>query len=495
MQRARLGFWQIWNMCLGFLGIQIGFGLQNANTSRLFQTLGADVNSLAILWIAAPITGLLVQPLVGYFSDRTWGILGRRRPYILVGAIITSLALFAMPHAKTLWIAAALLWILDASINVTMEPFRAFVGDNLPPDQHTHGFAMQSFFIGIGAVFASSLPWLLNHLFQIKNTAPTGEIPPSVQMAFFIGAICLSVSVLWTVFHTQEYPPAQMTAAQDSLEITQAPPLLSSSLLGTQRRLGLGLLILGLMASLVIFCLRLEKELYVLSLAAMGFGLAFLWRTLRIWPHPVAEILDLMCRMPRTMRQLAPVQFFSWFGLFALWIYATPAITAQHFGTTDPRSSLYNQGADYVGVLFGIYNGVSALYALFLPIMARHLGHRLTHGLNLVLGAFGLMSLLWLKDPQLLWVPMIGIGFAWASILSMPYAILANTLPSQSMGLYMGLFNMFIVIPQMMAATLLGLMLKFGFENHAIFALPIGGIAFLIAAILLISVSAETDKQ
>lgn len=482
--RPRLSMWAIWTMCVGFFGIQIGFGLQNANTSRIFQTLGAEIDSLAILWIAAPVTGLLVQPVVGYFSDKTWGRLGRRRPYFLVGALLTSAALVLMPNSPTLWFAAAMLWIMDASINITMEPFRAFVGDNLAEEQRTTGFAMQSFFIGTGAVFASILPWLLSNVLGLASTAEAGVVPLSVKVAFYVGAAGLLAAVLWTVFSTREYSPAEI-AAFDGVQAHDPAPASPERGAGLYGLGGLTFVGMGLAVAAVVFTAGWEKELYVLAGSLAVFGalqlvVAALRRAGR--RNGLTEILDDVFAMPDTMKGLAVVQFFSWFALFAMWIYTTATVTSVHYGSSDPTTAAYNAGADWVGILFGVYNGVAALAAFAIPVLARRTGRKGAHAINLVLGGIGLISLTLIRDPALLWLPMIGVGFAWASILSMPYAILAGALPGRKMGVYMGIFNIFIVVPQLLAATILGLILRNLFGGQAVYALIIGGISFFLAA-------------
>lgn len=478
MARQRLSFLQIWNMCFGFFGIQIGFGLQNANTSRIFQTLGVDVNHLAILWIAAPATGLLVQPIIGHFSDKTWGRLGRRRPYFFWGAILTTLALFLMPNSPTLWVAAAALWIMDASINVTMEPFRAFVGDNLPDEQRATGYAMQSFFIGLGAVLASALPWMLTNWFHVSNTAPPGQIPDAVRIAFYTGGAGLLLAVMWTVFTTKEYPPEQLAAFE--AEEGAPVPVAGTQPYGLVGTIGVAA---GAALAALVFATKLEKELYVLAAMIGGFGLASLAAgVLKAAGGGFSEIMADLFAMPRTMRQLAVVQFCSWFGLFAMWIYTTPAVAAVHFHATDTASKAYNQGADWVGVLFAVYNGVAALAALLIPFMVQATSRKVSHAACLALGALGLLSFLLIRQPGMLWIGMIGVGFAWSSILSAPYSILAGALPARKMGVYMGIFNFFIVIPQLLAATVLGLLLKTFFDGQAIFALVLGAASFGVAA-------------
>lgn len=497
--RPRLTRLAIWNMCVGFFGIQIGFGLQNANTSRIFQTLGAEVDSLAILWIAAPLTGLIVQPIIGHFSDKTWCRLGRRRPYFLFGAIATTIALIFMPNAPVLWMAAATLWVMDAAINVTMEPFRAFVGDNLPEEQRTTGYAMQSFFIGTGAVFASCLPWMLSNWLNVASTAPEGIVPDSVRISFYVGAAAMLVAVLWTVFSTKEYSPEQI----DAFEGARPAPLAAEALRPVARYVSGGIiwLTVGAIACLAVWLVRdqaaalpaetldwrkaVGKELYVLAGFVAGFGalqllVAVFRRASR--SNGLTEILDDMFGMPETMRGLAVVQFFSWFALFAMWIYTTAAVTAVHYGSSDTTSVAYNAGADWVGVLFGIYNGVAALAAFALPVLARRTGKTKAHAIALFMGGLGLIGIFLIRDPAMLWLPMIGVGIAWASIVSMPYAILSSAVPGRKMGVYMGVFNIFIVVPQLVAATLLGLMLNALFQSQAIWALVVGGISFFIAA-------------
>lgn len=492
MARQRLTFLQIWNMCFGFFGIQIGFGLQNANTSRIFQTLGVDVNHLAILWIAAPATGLLVQPIIGHFSDKTWGRLGRRRPYFFWGAILTTAALVVMPDSPTLWVAAAALWIMDASINVTMEPFRAFIGDNLPDEQRATGYAMQSFFIGLGAVLASALPWMLTNWLHVANTAPAGQIPDAVRIAFYAGGAGLLLAVMWTVFTTREYPPEQLRVFEIEEERGFGPRQEPAPSINAYIILGVGGVLLGAALALIVWWAGLEKELYVLAGLLLAFGVAGVagarLKRLGRTGNGFSEVLEDVFRMPVTMRQLAVVQFFSWFGLFAMWIYTTPAVATVHFGAGDAASKAYNDGADWVGVLFAVYNGVAALAALLIPLLVKVLGRKASHAFCLALGALGLLSFLLIRQPGLLWLGMIGVGFAWSSILSAPYSILAGALPARKMGVYMGIFNVFIVIPQLLAATVLGLLLKTFFGGQAIYALVLGATSLLIAALATFAV-------
>ncbi|KZN68284.1 MFS transporter [Pseudoalteromonas luteoviolacea CPMOR-1] len=483
-QKPQLSFWQIWNMCFGFMGIQFGFALQNGNVSRIFQTLGASVDDIPILWVAAPLTGLIVQPIIGYWSDRTWTGLGRRRPFFLYGAILTTLSLFIMPNSPTLWIAAGMLWIMDASINVTMEPFRALVGDNLNKKQRATGYAMQSFFIGIGAIVASALPWMMTNWFGISNTAAPGEIPESVKYAFYFGGVILFLAVGWTILKTREYTPEQL-AEFESPELKQA-----SSQPKQRIQFAKFALVSGVMGGLIlagVTVLKLEKELYLLSALLLSFSAIILiagyLQNKQRTSGGFYEVIYDVFTMPETMKQLAVVQFFSWFSLFAMWIYTTSAVTSFHYGTTDVTSKAYNDGADWVGILFAAYNGFAALAAVCIPFVVKRVGLKWAHSLNLLLGAGALLSFLFISDPSLLWIPMIGIGFAWASILSLPYAMLSDAVPAHKMGVFMGIFNFFIVIPQLLAASVLGLILRNVFENQPIYALVIGGVSFILAAL------------
>ena len=425
LPQPRLTFKQILNMSFGFFGIQFGFALQNANVSRIFQTLGANIDKIGFLWIAAPLTGLLVQPIIGYLSDRTWHPRwGRRRPFFFIGAVLASFALFLMPQATMLWMAALLLWILDASINISMEPFRAFVGDKLPSSQRTTGFATQTFFIGLGAVIASLLPYIFTNVFHMSNTAPAGQIGDSVKYSFYIGAIVFIASVLWTVLTTNEFPP-------DNIETWEEEKLRTK----------------GLMKGL-------------------------------------AEITKGIFTMPATMLQLAIVQFFTWFAFFSMWIYTTPAIAQNAWGTVDTTSKAYQDAGDWVGVMFFVYSAVSAITAFLLPVLAKRIGRKYTHMVCLVIGGIGFLSLILIKSHNLLLIPMIAIGLAWSSTLTIPYAILAGALPANKMGFYMGVFNFFIVIPQLVASAILGIVIKNIFHEQGIYALVIGGISMIVAGFM-----------
>jgi maltose/moltooligosaccharide transporter len=498
--KPRLSFWQIWNMSFGFLGIQFGFALQNANVSRIFETLGAKVESIPILWIAAPVTGLIVQPIIGYFSDRTWNRLGRRRPYFLTGAILASLALVIMPNSPALWVAAGMLWIMDASINISMEPFRAFVGDNLPAQQRVTGFAMQSFFIGTGAVVASMLPFLLTKLFGVTNQAAAGQIPESVRLSFYLGALVFFSAVLVTVLTSREYSPEEMASfednrARESHVAARRSPEEFAQNGARQIRLGLILAAVGVVFTLILAAWNVY-DVMILSVGiavagALLIGGGSMQRAGRT-DNGFITILNDFLDMPRTMKQLAWAQFFSWFALFAMWIYTTAAVTNHIYGTTDTTSALFNEGANWVGVCFAVYNGVAAVVAFAIPPLARWSSPKRAHIICLLCGALGLISISFVSAPRFLLGSMIGVGIAWASILSMPYAILTGSLPPSKLGYYMGVFNFFIVIPQIVAAALLGSIIKLPvFRGDAIFALQIGGASLVLAAVLMLRVRDE----
>ena len=497
MKKRTLGFWEIWNMSFGFLGIQMGFALQNANVSRIFQTLGAEIDDIPILWVAAPMTGLIIQPIIGYFSDRTWHPrLGRRRPYFLIGAILASLALFVMPNSPVLWVAAGMLWIMDASINVSMEPFRAFVGDNLPDEQRTKGFAMQSFFIGIGAYVASKLPWILSEKLNVANTAPEGIIPDSVKYSFYIGGVVFFLAVLWTVIRSKEYSPEEMKIFEEQEKATKPiqenfPAAWYYKNGKSHLSKGVVVLLVGLLATFAVYHYGLKQDLYVLTLGLISLGGAALIVSGLLQTNNVrngfVNIVNDFQMMPKVMKQLAWVQFFSWFALFSMWIYATGAVTEHIYKTTDTTSVAYNVGANQVGEMFANYNIIAAAVAFLLPLLAKRTSRKFTHFLALVAGGLGLMSLYFITNPTTFtieWLPMIGVGIAWASILSVPYAMLSGSLPASKMGYYMGVFNFFIVIPQLVAASILGFLVSKFFNHEPIYAILIGGCAMILAGIL-----------
>ena len=444
MEKRKLGFWDIWNMSFGFLGIQMGFALQNANASRILQIFGADVHELSWFWVVAPLTGLIVQPIIGYYSDRTWTKLGRRRPYFLTGALLASMGLILMPNADmftafmpALWVGAGMLMIMDASFNVAMEPFRALVADLLPSDQRTLGFSIQTVLIGIGAVIGSWLPYALANWFGVSNNAAEGEVPLNLLLSFIIGAAVLVISILVTVFTTKEYSPdelAQFAANEGEEE-------------------------------------EVEEESSLLN------------------------IFSDFKKMPLTMKQLSSVQFFSWFGLFGMWVFATPAIAHHVYGLSlDDHGTAYQNAGDWVGILFGAYNAVSAVYAFFLPAIAKKIGRKMTYSVGLIAGGLGLVSIYFMPNENWLFLSMFGIGIAWASILAMPYAILAGSIPAKKMGVYMGIFNFFIVIPQIINAVIGGPIVKYVYGGNPIFALVISGISLLIAAMLVVRVKDVDDE-
>ena len=420
MQKPRLSFWQIWNMSFGFLGIQFGWGLQLANMSPIYKYLHAEESQLPYLWLAGPITGLLIQPIIGSMSDRTWNRLGRRRPYFLVGAILASIALFFMPNSSALWVAAGLLWILDASINITMEPFRAFVADKLPEEQRTLGFVMQSWFIGIGQTLANGLPYLFSAL-GVVGVMATG-IPLSVEYSFKIGAIVFLAAVLWTVLTTKEYPPEDMEAFQ-----------------------------------------RLRRE-------NKGIAAGFV------------EIGSSLAQMPDTMKQLAVVQFFTWFALPCMWQFFGIAIARHVFGAPNEQSPLFAAGTEWGGLCFAAYNVVCFLIAFALPWMARKTSRKTVHTIALICGGIGLISVLFISNKWMLFASMAGVGIAWASILSMPYVMLSTAVPPARMGVYMGVFNLFIVIPQIVMSLIVPRIYNTLLGGDPRNAVVLGGISLLVAA-------------
>ncbi len=633
--KPKLSFWQIWNMSFGFLGIQFGFALQNANVSRIFETLGANIDDIPILWIAAPVTGLIIQPIIGHWSDKTWCRLGRRRPFFLVGAILASTALIFMPNSPNLWIAAGMLWIMDASINVSMEPFRAFVGDMLPDDQRTAGFAMQSFFIGTGAVIASLLPYLMTNWLGISNTAPEGEIPDSVKFSFYIGAVFFVSSVIWTVLRTKEYSPAELREFGDHEEDVseEDTDIDIDKKIKISIKTGIIAALIGVAIIVLLYFVHAKKEVYILGAGLVVFGLlenisALLQKNKR--KNGFTSVFNDLNSIPLTMKQLAVVQFFSWFALFAMWIYTTNGITADKFdmkadkdlvkyieNTIKSDNSLskealaeynkdfkkyyaklaqnqqpalkvntvkymlagkifdeknlinkleksfdkyvgsekskvveyskilakqkemkhadipfelldfvdksveakkmvlinidlpkfhkylrfkeirkeFNDGADWVGVGFGVYNGFAAVFAFLLVFLAKMTNRKITHAISLVVGGLSFVFVYFTSDTQwILLLPFVGIGLAWASILAMPYAILTGALPKNKMGVYMGIFNFFIVIPQILAASILGYLVQSLFDGEAIYAMLLGGASLLVAAFTVLFVKDETGK-
>ncbi|UUL82491.1 MFS transporter [Sphingomonas qomolangmaensis] len=486
--KPQQGFWGLWSISFGFLGVQIGFALQNANASRIFQALGTPIENLALMWMAAPLTGLLVQPIIGHYSDRTWTRLGRRRPYFLVGAILCTVALLFMPNSPAIWAAAITLWILDASLNVTMEPFRAFVGDMLRRAQRPTGYAFQTAFIGVGAVIASLAPYVLTE-FGVPNVAPEGQIPDTVRFSFYIGAAALLLAVLWTVFGTREYSPEQLAiyAVADG-ELPPPPHHVPTTTPAT----GPYWLVGGLLAALAAFALSLKPEAYLVSIGLVAFGVAQIVSRRLIaagrGDNLLSHVVNDLATMPETMRRLALVQFFTWGALFILWIYSVPVVAQNAFGTDDPASAAYNQAGNWVGVLFAIYSGVAAICAFALPLLSKALGPVRTHMIALSAGATGFVGLFVIRDATLLIAAMIGIGIAWASILTMPYVILANTLPQHKLGVYMGIFNFFVVLPQLIVAALMGALIDAAFPTEPGYTMLIAAAVMAVAVLAMLRV-------
>ena len=432
LTKPHLSLGQIFNMSVGFLGIQFGFALQNGNASRILQSFGADVEQLSWFWLAAPLTGMLIQPIIGFYSDRTWNVLGRRKPFFLAGAILAASALLFFPHAGALAgflppmiVGAGILMMMDASFNVAMEPFRALVADNLPEEQNTLGFSIQTFLIGIGAVVGSWLPYILGEWMGVTKLAEPGQIPDNVRFSFYVGAFVFIAAIIWTIVGTKEYSPE-------------------------------------------------ERE-------AMGFESEGKEDTL-------VSVFRYIREMPTTMRQLGVVQFFSWFGLFSMWVFSTPAIAHHVYGLdlNDHQSAGYQDAANWVGIIFGVYSGVSAVYAAFLPRIAAFLGNKATHAFSLTAGGIGLISIYFIQDPQMLILSMVGVGMAWASILAMPYALLAGSIPMSKMGVYMGIFNFFITVPQIVNGIIGGSIVKYFYNGNSIYAIVMAGVFFIAGAISIL---------
>lgn len=437
MEKRRLSFWEVWNLSFGFLGIQMGFALQNANASRIFQIFGAEIHELSWFWLVAPVMGAIVQPIIGHYSDRTWTRLGRRKPFFLIGALIASSGLIIMPNAgaitsilPALWIGAGTLMVMDAAFNIAMEPFRALVADMMPSDQRTLGFSVQTSLIGIGAVIGSGLPYTLTNWFDISNETIAGEIPFNLILSFVIGAAVLIGSIAVTILTTKEYTPEEIASFDSESQETKQE---TSSLF---------------------------------------------------------SIFSDIRKMPTTMRQLAWVQFFSWFGLFGMWVYATPAIAHHVYGLplSDNFSKTYQDAGDWVGVIYAVYNGVSAIYAFFLPFLAKKIGRKYTHTISLIIGGLGLFSIYLISNPIYLIGSMTLVGIGWASILAMPYAMMAGSIPARKMGVYMGIFNLFIVTPQIVNGLISGPMIKYLYGGNPVYILVSAGAAFIVAGLLNLKV-------
>lgn len=495
--KPNLPILSIINMAVGFFGLQIGFALQNANASRIFSTLGSDADKLALFWLAGPVTGLIVQPIVGYLSDRTWNRFGRRRPYFLLGALLASFALLFMPNSPALWIAASSLWILDASLNISMEPFRAFVGDNLNTKQRTLGYAIQGFFIGAGGYVGSKLPeWATNFL-GAANTADANIVPDSVKIAFLAGAAILFASVLYTVLTSKEYDP-------DTLHAFEAA---DTSALGAARQAdrpvpapnwfqmrGLVAIAIGVGLLALVLSGAAERQLSVFAALVLGLGLLLVFNALRLRasrsPGMVGSLMDDLATMPTLMKRLALVQFTSWFAFFTLWVYLNSAVTSHHFGTTDPTSEAFGAGSLAVNNIFAIYSLVAWGFSLLIPLGTKAIGLKPFYGASLITGGLAFISI-WLFPPSLFWVSAIGIGIVWACVLTLPYALLADALPANRMGTYMGIFNYFIVIPQLVVGTIMGTVLTTFLGGETILTLVVAGSVMMLGALLLIFVPYE----
>lgn len=434
-QKPKLSISEIINMSVGFFGIQFGWDLQRANMGSIYENLGANPEEIPLLFLAAPLTGLIVQPIIGYLSDRTWHPRwGRRRPYFMLGAILSSIALVFMPHSSVLWMAAGLLWILDTFGNVAMEPFRAYVTDKLPDSQVNRGFIMQSLMIGLGGSIASSLPWIMRNIFNLSNTAEVGVISDNVKWSFYIGAFFFLTAVMYTVFTTKEYPPADLNYRDKSRE------------------------------------------------SKKGFG------------GGVKEILHALSHMPDQMKRIAVVQFFTWPGLFLMWFYYTEAVAKNVFGGINNTDPVYAEGRDFAGLTLAFYNIVTFIFAFFLPAIADKLGRKYTHAICLAIGAVGLISVGWVSNHYVLYVCMTGVGIAWTSIISMPYAMLSGSLPRDKVGIYMGIFNFFIVLPEIIASLGFKGIMKNVLNNDRLLAIQVGGGLFLAAAILCMALVRENRK-
>jgi len=439
--KPRLSFWQIWNMSFGFLGIQFGFALQTGYASRILETFGADVGNISLFWLAAPLTGMIIQPIIGHYSDRTWNRLGRRRPYFLTGALLSGVALCFLPNSSGLAfllppviVGAGMLMLMDASFNVAMEPFRALVADNLPDSQHNVGFSLQTCLIGVGAVVGSFLPSVLVW-FNVPSVAAKGIVPDNLLYSFYAGGIVLIACIVWTVVKTKEYPPeVYATFHAEDLEISE-------------KRSG------------------------------------------------IAEFFHDLANMPKTMKQLGVVQFFSWFALFSMWVFTSPAIAAHvyHVAAGDTTSKAFNDAGNWVGDMFAVYNIVSAAYALSLPWIVKRINRKRTHAFSLIMGGIGLISIFFIQNHYLLLLPMVGIGLAWGSILAMPYAILSSSIPAKKIGIYMGLFNFFITFPQIVNSLTGSLIVKYLFHSQAIYGLVMAGVFMFLAAFAVLFV--EDSKR
>ena len=494
-RKPHMGWGGLANISFGFFGIQIGFVLQNSNMSRIFQTVGASLDDLPALWVAAPLTGLIVQPIIGHLSDKTWNRFGRRRPYFMTGALLAAVSLLLMPlapvFAAPLLFAAALLWVLDASLNIAMEPFRAFVGDMLDKSQHATGYAVQTAFIGAGAVVAAIFPWLLEQ-FGVSNVAAAGEIPDTVRWSFWAGAVALFCAIGWTVMTTREYSPEEMARFEAERAVEAGAPIRALAAKGFGSAFGWAALGLAVAAVTVLF--DLEKELYLLAGLLVVYGIlsaiAITMAKKGQSANMLSTIVGDFSGMPDTMKRLALVQFFSWSALFIMWIYSGPIVSQYFYGSADPTTAAYNEGANWWNLIYTVQNGVAAVAALaLLPVMSKRMGKAKTHMTCLLLGAAGFLGYFVLRDPNLLIVCEILKGIAWASILAMPYAILASSLPQAKLGIYMGLFNIFIVVPQLLVATVMGTVMNAFFPADPIWTMLFAAASWTLAALAMLRVT------
>ena len=479
VSKPRLSAWQVSNICIGAFGIQFGFALPQANSTRIFQNLGATLDNIPLLWLAGPITGLIVQPLVGYYSDRTWTRFGRRRPYFLTGAALAAAALVMMPTATTLWMAVLMLWLLDASLNLTMGPYRALVADDLSADQRSNGYLMYMSFLSLGAVVGSLMPWAFAKL-GISSSAPAGEVSDVVKYAFYVGAGLLFTAVCWSALTTREYPPETLETFDDA---EPEPPAASSP--ERMRRHALFWLAIGSLGLIVAWWAEVRPALYVLVGACLTYG-ALLFASCRMKrENAFTSILTDMESMTPSMRWLALVQFCSWFALFAIFVYTAPAVARMHFGATTPGTPAYEAGANWAGVLFGTFYALAIAAAFVMPYFVRRFGMPLTHRISLWSGAAGLSSMMWIHEPEWLLVSMTGLGVAWAAIVSLPYAMLANHLPARKMGVNIGIFNIFIVVPQLLAASVMASLLDTLSGGDPAYAFIIAAIGWFFAGLVV----------
>jgi maltose/moltooligosaccharide transporter len=487
LSKPHLSSWHIFSICLGAFGIQFGFALPQANATRIFQNLGASLEIVPLLFLAGPITGLIVQPLVGYYSDRTWTRFGRRRPYFLAGAALAAATLIAMPNANTLWIAVLMLWVLDASLNFTMGPFRAFVADQMSAEQRATGYLMYMFFASVGAVVGSGLPWMFTTLGVSSDAAP-GEISLVVKYAFAVGAALMVAAVCWSAFSTREYPP-EMLEKFDGTDLGGD----SERSQPKMRRHAFAWLALGSAGLMLAWLAGVRAPLYVLVFASLAYGAFLLAASFMKSDNAFTNILGELDSMSASMRWLALVQFCSWFTLFAVFVYTTPAVARMQFGDSAPGSKGYEDAANWVGVLFATYNGLAAGAAMVIPYFVRRHGIRSVHRVNLWIGTVGLLSMMLVREREWLLVSMVGLGIAWASIIALPYAMLANSLPSRKMGMSIGIFNIFIVIPQLLAAGVLPLLLDLLGGGDPSHALAIGAIGWFLAGVAVLHVKDSTS--